>query len=377
MNRVSASAVPRLLTCPGSAYLRQADYHTTHADDGNDRHADAETAADLGGDLDPRVRALIQPGNQLAAECSFAYDVADDTARALGHLARRDYQELRPFEIPGTVDLLIRGTGRICVVDYKSFEDVEPAASNAQLATYALMVARAAGLDEVTVAIVYLGTPWRPADVATLYAFDLDAHADRLRTLMTGASRTLRISRHCKYCPAFHDCPEQLALSEQAAGGALALRVETMIPFENDDDATRAMELLGQISMLHTRLKAALYARAAERPIPLRNGKLFGKQPTTGNEKLNGDVVWQAVKELHGADVADRVVVRTATKKQLEATLKGKRGAVPAVLKLVRERGGSERKAGWEWCEFEPGPKLVTDADEPEQPQEAEIASPF
>lgn len=362
MTRVSASAVPRLLACPGSAHLRQSEYHTDHADSGVDRHEDAETAADTGGELDPRVRALIQPGDTLATECSFAYDVSDDTGRPLGHLARRDYQQLRPFEIPGTIDLLIRGNGKLTVVDYKSFEDVDPAASNAQLATYALMVARAVGLDEVTVAIVYLAAPWRPADVATLYSFDLDAHADRLRRLMIGGDKTLRTGKHCKYCPAFHDCPEQRQLGEQASGGVLAARVEAMIPFESDDDAKLAYDIWQRVIVFQKRLSAALHARAAERPIPLGNGRAWGRLEKQGNEKLDGDVVWQAVKELHPG-LEDTAVVRHATKKRLEETLKGKRGAVPAVLKLVRDRGGATRSAGYEFAEFEFGPRLVTDGD--------------
>lgn len=358
MTRVSASAVPRLLACPGSAHLRQSEYHTEYADDGNERHEDAETAADTGGELDPRVKALLQPGDELATECSFAYDVSDDTGRPLGHLARRDYQELRPFEIPGTIDLLIRGNGRLIVVDYKSFEDVDPAASNAQVATYALMVARATGIDEVTVAVVYLAAPWRPADVATLYAFDLDAHADRLHQLMTGIDRTLRTGKQCKYCPAFHDCPEQRALAVGATEGALSVRVESMIPFEQDDDALQAYELFQRLKVMVQRLSAGLYARAAERPIPLGNGKVFGRVSKQGNEKLDGDTVWQVVKEMHPG-LEDKAVERKATKKRLEETLKGKRGAMGKVLEAVRERGGAERKAGYEFVEYEPGLRLL------------------
>lgn len=366
MIRASASAMPRLLLCPGSAHLRQADYQSAHANAGDERHAEAESAADTGGELDRRVQALIRPGDELAAECSFAYDVSDDTGRGLGHLAKRDYRDLRPFEIPGTVDLLIRGNSRVCVVDYKSFEDVEPAATNAQLATYALMVARAAGVDEVTVAVVYLATPWRPADIATLYAFDLDAHADRLRALMVGGDKSLHVNRHCKYCPSFHDCPEQAQLASDAGGGALAMRVEAMIPFAQDDEAADAYELMKRIGILYGRVKAALVARATERPIPLRSGKMFGRVHKSGNEKLDGDVVYEVVKAHHGQELADAAVVRTATKKRLGDVLKGKRGAVLTVLKEVKVLGGISQKASEAIEEYDPGLKIVTD-EEPKQ----------
>lgn len=375
---VSASAVPRLLACPGSAHLRHADYQTAYADAGDERHADAEAAADLGGELDQRVRALLQPGDEMAAECSFAYDVSDDTGRGLGHLGGRRYDNLGPFEIPGTIDLLIRGTKRLLVIDYKSFEDVEPAERNTQLATYALMVARAAGLDEVTVAIIYLAAPWRPADVATLYSYDLDAHADRLRTLMVGGDRTLRTGRHCKYCPSFHDCPEQKQLAADASGGALAVRVEAMIPFEQDDDAATAYELRDRLRMLLKRLEAGLYARAAERPIPLRNGKMFGPRDKLGNEKLDGDIVYQVAKAHHGQAFADEAVTRQATKKRLEEALK-KSGqkvapAMRSLLAEVKALGGVTQKHGTEFEEYEAGPRLLSEPTD--EPQEVHV-SPF
>jgi hypothetical protein len=359
--RFSASAVPRLLACSGSAYLRQSDFNTQYAEEGTERHSDAEVAVDLGGDDLPwQVKQLLLPGDELATECAMAYDVSNDTARALGHIKHRDYRDLRPFEIPMTLDLVIRGNGRIVYVDYKSFEEADAASENGQLATGGLALARAAGLDEVTVAIVYLGADWRPADVAVLSALDLDAHAVRLRDLVQSVDRTLKVNKHCKYCPAFHDCPEQILLAADAGDGALATRVEQMIPFEKDDDAADAYELWQRIKVVVSRIGAALHARAASRPIPLRNGKMFGPVAKHGNEKLDGDVVYWAVRELYGEDAAGRAVVRHATKKRLDETLKGKRGAAAAVLKVVRERGGSERKASTAIEEYEPKLRLVS-----------------
>jgi hypothetical protein len=379
VTRVSASAVPRLLACPGSAHLRHADYESKHAEAGDERHLDKEIAADLGAtdELPKQVRALLQPGDELATECAMAYDVSDDTARALGHINWRDYRDLRPFEIPMTLDLVIRGNGRLVYVDYKGFEEVDSAATNTQLATGALALARASGLDEVTVAIVYLGAEWRPADVAVLSAYDLDAHADRLRALMTSTDKTLRVNKHCKYCPGFHDCPEQKKLATEASGGALAIRVESMIPFADDEDAADGYEMWQRVKMLSARMSAALHARAAERPIRLRNGKMFGPVAKPGNEKLDGDVVWKVVGDQHGRDVADQAVVRTATKKRLTDTLKGKRGAALAVLKEVKARGGISQKPTTTIEEYEVGPRLVTDTEEPKQIEEAAHTSPF
>lgn len=366
MIRLSASAVPRLLACPGSAHLRQSEYNTQYADEGTDRHSDAEAAVDLGAsdELPWQVRKLMLPGDELVTEYAMAYDVASDTARSLGRIKHRDYRDLRPFEVPMTLDLVIRGNGRIVYVDYKSFEEADPANDNGQLATGALALARAEGLDEATIAIVYLGAEWRPADVAVLGPLDLDAHAVRLRDLVKSDDRTLKVNKHCKYCPSFHDCPEQILLAADAGDGSLAVRMEAMIPFEKDEDATDAYELWQRIKVVVSRVGAALHARAASRPIPLRSGKMFGPVSKQGNEKLDGDVVHAVVKELHGADIADRAVVRHATKKRLDEALKGRRGAAVAVLKVVRDRGGSERKASTAIEEYEPGPKLLQESDQ-------------
>jgi len=355
------------MACPGSAHLTQHDYHTTYADQGNDRHGDAEAAAVLGAneDLPWQVRKLLEPGDVLSAECAMAIDTSDDTARALGHIAWRDYTGLRPFEIPGTIDLIVYGERRILVVDYKGFERVTSAADNQQLACAALAVARAAGRDEVTVAIVYLGASWLSADIATLGMFELDAHSARLRDMMISTDKTLRPGPHCKYCHAFLSCPEQKALAIQAGTGEIAVRVESMIPFQDDSEAAEAYELLQRIKIVVSRLNAALHARAAERPIQLRSGKLFGPHHKLGNEKLDGDVVYETVKRLHDQTTADAAVARVATKKRLDAALKGKRGAAKAVIEAVRAAGGAERKTTTTIEEYDSKLQLVADDDDP------------
>lgn len=325
------------------------------AEAGQDRHAEQEVAADTGGELHPAVQALMLEGDQVASECAFAYDVSTGVGRELGHVDRK-YAGLAPYEIPGTVDLVIRGSGRAVVVDYKSFEAVDAASENAQLATYALMVARTYGLDEVTVAIVYLAGFHRP-DVATLGPLDLDAHAQRLRKLHGDVARAaadperyLSTGKHCRYCPAFLSCPRQADLRADVANESIAVRVEAMIPFGDDESAADAFDLLQRIKTLTTRMTAALYARAAERPIPLRDGTVLGERQKQGNESLDGDVTYQVIRERHGQAIADAAVERKASKKQIKEALKlaGVAGEVAklerAVIDEVRARGGSRRE---------------------------------
>jgi CRISPR/Cas system-associated exonuclease Cas4 (RecB family) len=344
---ISASAIPRLLACPASHRLPHHAYQTAHATAGSDRHAEAEAAADTGGELHPAVVALMIEGDRLATECAFAYDCATDTARELGHVDRR-YGTLAPYELPGTMDLLIRQEGRAVVVDYKSFAEVDPADRNTQIATYALMVARTYGLDEVTVAIIYLVGGRRPS-IATLGPLDLDAHAARLRRLHVEVTRpSAPVSGpHCKYCPAFLSCPVQHALVIDV-GDALPLEIERRIPFDDDQAAAEAFDLLARIKTLSTRIQAALYARAAERPVPLANGMVLGARTVAGNDRLDGDVVYQVVKEQLGPEVADAAVERHATKSKLEQAIKSAGLKVAptkrAVLAEVEARGGIERR---------------------------------
>ncbi len=357
MNRLSASAVPRALACPTSLVLPQQDYRTAYADAGSDRHAEMEDAADRGAhdELPEAVRSLIRPGDRLASEISFAYDASTGEARTLGHVRDRQYGALGPFEITGTIDLLIVGNGRIIVVDYKGFEEVTHAEDNAQLATYALMAARTYGYQEVTVVVVYLVANRKPT-IAVLDHDDLRFHDGVLRSLQVRVAAAAKspeahavIGRHCRYCPAFLSCAKQKALAIDVQTGIVPLRVESMMPLDDDEKANDALELTAILGTLKKRLDAAIYARAHERPIQLRNGKLFGPRTVNGNEKIDADIAYEVVRAKYGQAIADTAVERKATKKKLREALafvagKGKVAATEReALALIDERGGIEK----------------------------------
>lgn len=352
---LSASAAARGLACPASLALPQQPYNTAYADAGTDRHEQQEEAIERG-DLSALPDGLVLPGDVFGTEMSYAYDPVNDTARVLGRKIGRDYAAFRlsPFEIPGTLDLEIVGSGRIVVVDYKGFEEVDEAYENDQAATYALMVSRAHGYEQVMVAIIYLVANRRPS-IATLSAGDLIFHRDRLRQLQVEVMAAKRdpspyiaAGRHCKYCPAFLACPAQRQLTttvdEMAFGEILSLA--------SDKDAADVYELWSRVKMLSARLGAALHARAGERPIPLSNGKVFGPRPTKGHDELDADKVYEVVRAKYGQAIADTAVERVATKTRLKEALKfaAPRGKLaPAereVLDLVRERGGITNKPG-------------------------------
>ncbi len=359
---ISASALPRLFACPGSAALPSARTVSEWADAGAERHTEKEVAIALGDydDLPEKVRALIPPDvTSVRAEVAVAYDLRG-RARELGVGLGRKYGALSNWEIPGTIDLLILAPGRAVIVDWKGWEDVAGPADNEQTLLYALAVARIYSLDEVTVAIAYLGEGKQRVPTATLDVLDLDAFAASLDKLTDAiAEQRNRVAagglpdvsegRQCKYCPAAHACPAKVALVRRLVNGGEAESLEMMIPLD-DATARLAYERLGHAKNLLKRIERVLYARAAEQPIPLGEGRYFGKRRKMGNESLVGDVVYRVVRERYGQAVADQAVTREATKKALKEAL-GKvvgKGQVAneerAVLDMVRSNGGSKRE---------------------------------
>lgn len=340
----SASAIPRLLECPTSAVLPQHDYRTANADAGIEHHADVEAAIDVGDEdgIPPEVLALIRDGDETITEMAFAWNPDADTARELGRISRDEYPRLtKPGELPGKPDLVIRGNGRVVVVDHKGHEKVDDADRNTQVATYALMVARAYGHDEVEIVIRYRAT-YRKPSYATLNTLDLAAHAERLLMLRKDIKEAhvtpqlfLNDGPRCRYCPSFlSGCPRQESLARRVASGQL-----DYVPFQDDDEAARAFDLLGRLKQLTQRVSAALYARATERPIPLPDGRVFGPRTKLGPRSLDGDAAYDLLRERYGQDVADAAVTREATQKGIEDALKqaGVRGAAAVKRAVVDE----------------------------------------
>jgi hypothetical protein len=322
---ISASSVPRALKCTAWLALPREDYQTAAAQAGTDRHADLEAEADLGGTdgIHPDIVARYHPDAQTTPEAAFAYDVATDTARALGH-GRAAYVDLGPLEIPGTADLVLLVEGQWgMVVDHKSYKDGAPE----QLATYALMLARTAGLDEVHVALNYAA---RRPYIATLTALDLDAHAARLKTLLTSKPSAPNAGPWCEFCPAFLSCPAQAQLVPSVDAALVATPV---LALDTDEDAARAYDFVQRLGMLMARAKAALIARASERPIPLGNGKVFGPHEKKGATQIDGDIAYALIRERFGQAKADAAVTRKVTQAGIERAVgKADKKAVMAEL---------------------------------------------
>lgn len=353
---ITASSIERAHKCEGSHALPQTDEKHAGQDEGNERHTEWEDAINAGNP--PAVLVEHWPGYTWRAEVAFAFDVSTGEGWEIGSGVGRAYGDLGPFCVAGTADAVGRGpNGELAIPDRKSFDpNVSRAEVNGQLATLALAATRAYGVDEAEVAIFHEA---RRPDITTLDFIALQTFHLELRGLLEraaaarhkvreGLELTLTPGTHCRYCSAFHDCSAQKALALDVRSGEADMRVAAM-SLDSDEDAARAYEFLKRIKMLSARLSTMLHARAAQAAFPVGDGKWFGKHTKTDSEKLDGDVMYEVVKMLHGQGVADTAVIRSATKTRLkEALAFAKVASVPkaekAVLEEVRKRGGARRE---------------------------------
>lgn len=350
---ITASRLELAIACPASFALPHRDAQVSGSDPaaGKERHAVHEAtikAGDVPDDLEANW-----PGYTWEAEVKVCYDIASDTGEVFGYGSDRGYEDRGPFVVFGTADVVGTGpNGELVVVDRKGFNEQTPADRNPQVAILALALTRARGLSEATVAIApEVGR----MDVAQLSALDLDAFAASARDAVSAVMRardnhrngmplTVSEGRWCQYCPAFGACPAKQSFALMLRGEA-ALRLD----LSNDNDAADAYDFAAKVRMLLKRLDGAIYARAAERPIPLNNGLELGQVPTQGNEKLDGDTAWKVIAEQHGRDIADAAVQRTASKKGIKEALAlagvdSVAAAERDVLREIRKRGGASRK---------------------------------
>ncbi len=374
--RVSASALERAFRCPGSFALPQANTTNEWAEAGTANHAASEEAVESGDPPEDVRRILGDAAHTARAEVMLVYDFASDRGRIVGQGTARSYGEIASTEIPGTADILAYDADRVYVIDRKLWQSAGAAAANAQLAHLAIAACRALGRTEATVALIY---ETGRIDRADLDMLDMSAHRARLRSVHASlAAQAERLARGampdvaegswCKYCPAAHVCPAKVALVRRLVSGAEADELSMLIPLD-DETARIAYERLGYARNLLKRIEAAVYARAAESPIPLGDGKFLGQHQKVGNEKLDGDVTYEVIRATYGQAIADQAVERRATKSGIKAALKTA-GAAPlskaesAVLSAVRAAGGATRETSETIGEYIAAPQLVTSNNE-------------
>jgi hypothetical protein len=120
-----------------------------------------------------------------------------------------------------------------------------------------------------------------------------------------------------------------------------------MLPLTPATVAT-AYERLKHAEHLLKRIRAAIFGYASEIDVPLGNGRVLGRRVKLGDTQLDGDTVYEVVREKYGQEAADAAVSREATQVKLEAMLKARdvKPRAPAMRELMTEvhkRGGAKR----------------------------------
>jgi PD-(D/E)XK nuclease superfamily protein len=392
MARPTFSSLERSLRCPGWLALPHVNTTSPYAERGTAIHEYLEA---IQGGADPAAALEAVPEEWrsicaaididrlpkgLAAEVAFAYDVESGKARELGRSLGRNYTGLGPTEIAGTLDVVGVSEDAVYVLDWKTgWTDVPLPASNFQLRVGGLAAARAyrKGLAVLELGrIKENGAVWKP-EPAELDDFDLDAFAAEVRPVLArvraaqeqaferGGDPDVTVGPWCKHCPAWQACPAQATLIARVASGADFDAFEAMKPMTKQT-AGLAWAKAKEIDRLNERLKAACHAALDELgELELPSGMLLRTVLAEGNEQLDGRVVYQVLREMHGQELAEAAIEIDASKASITRALKAAAatGAIAprsqakverVILQTIRDRGGAKKPLREKLVEIDP-----------------------
>lgn len=369
---ITASGIGRVKACPASDAFPQVNSTSVYADRGISIHGFLASVKRIGREA---ALELVPEGEwrdvcaaidleklpvALMAEAAYVYDTHTGKARFIGCNINRAYGDVQPWEIAGTADVVGIDGSTGYVADY--FSGFAEMNKDAQLRFLALCLASVHGLDEVIIDAIRIrpdGTPW--TERQTLDALDLaeiagevarlPAAVDLVRaTINAGRVPDVSEGAHCRYCPAVNVCPAKTSLLRIAAGGG-----DVTVPFLQGgltrDMVGSAYVLAEQLDALTKELRKRIHGAIAEfGEVPTPRGTVLRKVLTEGNERVDGDALYQIVSAMCGVDVAEKAVERRATKTQLGKALReafGRDGASKErdVLAAARDAGAVTRSA--------------------------------
>lgn len=275
--------------------------------------------------LDP---AIYRP------EVAFAFDVKTLTARELGADLERRY-DVGPTEIPGAADVSGRDASMVEIWDWKfhGFEaHTEPIATNGQMRFLALAAARAAGVSAARICLVHFGDDgawWLEDD--ELDAFELDSiEAEVVATFarveaaraVVAAGHTPDVTRGpwCRWCPASAACPAVTGLVHSLALNPMQI-VDALRAILTPETAATARERLKEIKNAVALADAALRMFAEEQPIPLGEGRYYGRVMVADDE-IEATKAHEVLERLYGRKAADAAMTWTTSKEGIKRGVK-------------------------------------------------------
>lgn len=333
----TASRLQLAATCAASQVLPVVDTAWATGEAGHDKHeALAAWLSDAKAppvELTPWLERVVEVADELRIlgtrdEVAYAYDVTTGAARLLGERMGRNYHQ-RPSEFAGSADYVRVEAGRVVVVDLKTGMGETPhPARNAQLRFLAMAAARTHGVEAARVGLLLAPEGQEPRwQWADLDAFELEAVAVELRTLAerigwarqaveSGKTPRLTVGEHCAHCPARHGCPARVAMAKRLAGEpeTVALDLKAMLTPES---AALALARWKAAKKALEEVGAALHAYAAESPIALGDGRVWGPVEYE-REVIDADAAWPVLVARYGAEAARAAMALETSKAGVE-----------------------------------------------------------
>jgi CRISPR/Cas system-associated exonuclease Cas4 (RecB family) len=392
--------------CRASAALPHAYYESPWTDRGSVIHQFLQGVSQVGRDaalelVGPDYRSactqLVLDGLEeqlsLAAEVSFAYDFEQDSARELGRGAGRQYRDVKESELPTTLDVVgvkrVPAGNRGLYVEFKTgWTTRRRPAQVMQLDVGALCVARAFGCDVVEVQLIHVYEGMEPhverriidgweIDAFASLARDVYREALAIREKMQAGIMPTEYSTGpwCESCGARQFCPAQAQMIRALLSGDWFDGPRRLSPIPDDVLIALYDEIKGAQSVLSF-LKGKVLGLASQRTLKLgktADGKQrwLGKVYSEGNEYLDGDITYDVIEELLGADAATAATEVTTSKKLIKEALKGRvpprQGAKTEreILTRIRAKHGSKRKWSDDVKEYTTKPGELPSGDEP------------
>lgn len=263
---------------------RIADYVVT----GSEMQLAADVAADGraggAGDLLLSARAWVESfgRDKLAAEVAFAWDPMTDTAERI-EVKGRDYSAGKG-RFCGTADLV--AVSRMTKVGYiADWKTGDGSKAGPQLRALALMLARAEGLDSVTVEALEVSAEGvRHVCTETLDAFALSAVAGELAEALAAVETAEpNPGPHCGelYCPSRATCPAVRERIEQIIPASELVRHKWGLAIESGSHAVWLYNQAKAVEAAAKLVKDAVRAWLPEGGVALDDGSVFAEGSRT------------------------------------------------------------------------------------------------
>ena len=297
---IRPSELPRLAICPTSAALPRIDRVTARSERGSVVHA---FLADYLRDGDAAYKSVPEA---YRTDCHAInverLPVGVGTVAVEARLERKGMQ--------GTADVVGLTADAVVVIDWKTgWADHAPAREHKQLLWYAIAAAETHKRREAIVAIGRVrddGGIW--TDIATLDCFDLDAAAAEIDEIIRRANQAnagdkVTTGEHCKYCPAFANCPATKAVVGLLAVDARMIDEEVRLDL-TPANAARAWDRIKLAERVIDDAKAALKTFAETvGPFELPNGNVVGPVETS-RRSIDATLAQSVLEAAHGPEFA-------------------------------------------------------------------------